>query len=340
MKRHLILFILLLFTLFLYGEKTVPLPDLVNPDSITVSGNQIYIAEGIHIYIYDLKDFKLKKKLGREGDGPQEFRLDVNTGVEQLTLDLQTGDLIVTSLGKVSIFDKKDGTYKSERKAGDQSRQFLSLGKGFAGQGNLTTDEKGKRFRAVNIYGADLKKVKEVFKVKHHFDIREGLRLLEVSQSFVTGGGRLFIAWEREFNIRVFDAAGNHLFNISREYEKVKVTEKHKQQLINYFKTSPRYKRIFEILRIKLIFPDSFAALMSLRVKDGLVYAITFRNEKQGFETFIYDIDGKFREKVFLPVKQTETFAPYPYEIKNGKLYQLVENDDETWELHISEIKG
>lgn len=31
---------------------------------------------------------------------------------------------------------------------------------------------------------------------------------------------------------------------------------------------------------------------------------------------------------------------PYPYTIRNEKLYQVVENEDsEGWELHVSEIK-
>jgi hypothetical protein len=29
---------------------------------------------------------------------------------------------------------------------------------------------------------------------------------------------------------------------------------------------------------------------------------------------------------------------PYPYTVKNGKFYQLIETEDEQWELHASEI--
>jgi len=29
---------------------------------------------------------------------------------------------------------------------------------------------------------------------------------------------------------------------------------------------------------------------------------------------------------------------PYPYTVKNGKLYQLIETEDEQWELQANEI--
>jgi hypothetical protein len=336
MKKWFILALLLL-TPLVHAKKVAPMPDLVNPDSITLGNNQIYIAEGTSIYIYGSKDFKLIKKIGKEGEGPREFKLSVDAGVEELIIDAKTENLIVTSLGKISFY-KKDGTYISERKCVDRSREFKALGKGFAGQGNLTNDGKGNRFRAINIYDSQLNKVKEVFKVRHHFHLQEGLRLLETAKTFDTYGDRLFIAWERDFIIRVFDANGNHLFNITRDFEKVEVTDVHKQQLTNFFKTSPRYRRIFEMLQIKLIFPDSFAAVLDFRVTDGKVYAITFKKDRAGFETFIYDVNGKFLRKVSLPMNQTETFAPQPYGIKNGIFYQLMENDEEEWELHVSEF--
>lgn len=336
MKKWLILALLLL-TPLVHAKKVVPMPDLVNPDAITLDNNQIYIAEGTSIYIYRLKDFKLIKKIGKEGEGPREFKLSVDAGVDILIIDAKTENLVVTSLGKISFY-KKDGTYISERKCVDQSREFKVLAKGFAGQGNLTNDGKGNRFRAINIYDPQLNKVKEVFKVRHHFHLQEGLRLLENAQTFDTYGDKLFIAWERDFIIRVFDADGNPLFNITRDFEKVAVTENHKQQLINFFKTSPRYRRIFEMLQIKLIFPESFAAVLDFRVTDGKVYAITFKKDKAGFETFIYDVNGKFLKKVSLPMSQTETFTPQPYSIKNGIFYQLAENDEEGWELHVSKF--
>lgn len=339
MKKLLLLLIslVLILTSFAYGEKTIPLPELLKPDSITLDRDQIYIGERTSIYIYDLKNFKLKKKFGKEGEGPREFRLDTMRGVEQLIIDVRTENIIVNSMGKVSFF-KKDGTYKSELKCHDQSRAFKVLGPGFAAQGGMTL-ENGNRYRAVNIYDSKLNKLKEVFKVKHHFQRDSGLRMFETSYRMATYDNKLFVAWERDFNIQVFDAGGKKLFNLNRDYEKIKVTEKDKQNVIDFFKTNPRYKELFVMLRPLLKFPTHFAALLDMKVSDGKVYAITFKKEDKGFECFIFDTNGKFLERTILPLKQMDDFISQPYTIKNGKFYQLVENEDETWELHISEIK-
>lgn len=339
MKKLLLLFILLILilTALVSGEKAIPLPELLKPDSITLDRDQIYIGEGTSIYIYDVKNFKLKKTFGKKGEGPREFRLETMRGVEQLTIDVQTENIIVTSMGKVSFF-RKDGTYKSELKCHDQSREFIVLGSGFAAQGGLTI-ENGNRYRAVNIYDPGLNKLKEVFKVKHHFQQGSGLRMFETSYRFATCDNKLFVAWERDFNIQVFDANGKKLFTINRDYEKIKVTDEDKQNVIDFFKTSPRYKELFVILRPLLKFPTHFAALMDMKVSDGKVYAITFKKEDKGFECFIYDTNGKFLERTILPLKQMDDFISQPYTIKNGTFYQLVENEDETWELHISEIR-
>jgi len=339
MKKLLLLFILLILILTspVFGEKVILLAELLKPDSITLDRDQIYIGEGTSIYIYDLKNFSFKKKFGKEGEGPREFRLETMRGAEQLIIDVQTENIIVTSMGKVSVF-KKDGTYKSELKCHDQSREFKVLGTGFAAQGGLTI-ENGNRYRTVNIYDSKLNKLKEVFKAIHHFQQSSGLQVFETSYRFATYENKLFVAWERDFNIQVFDAGGKKLFNINRDYEKIKVTDEDKQNVIDFFKTSPRYKEFFVMLRPLLKFPTHFAALMDMKVSDGKVYAITFKKEDKGFECFIYDTNGKFLERTILPMKQMDDFISQPYTIKNDTFYQLVENEDETWELQISKIK-
>jgi hypothetical protein len=40
-----------------------------------------------------------------------------------------------------------------------------------------------------------------------------------------------------------------------------------------------------------------------------------------------------------VPLAEKDERLWYPYVIKNGKLYQLIENlDEEEWELHVTEI--
>jgi hypothetical protein len=69
-KKIMMVFILLFFTSFVWAEKPVALSDLVNPKTITIEGNQIYITELDSIFLYSLNDFKLQKKFGGKGEGP------------------------------------------------------------------------------------------------------------------------------------------------------------------------------------------------------------------------------------------------------------------------------
>lgn len=337
MKKLLMMLLLFLLTLFVLPREPVVLPELLNPDSITLDHNRIYIGEGTSVYIYGLKDFKLKAKFGNAGEGPREFRLNVMNGVEELVFDVQTPEIVVSSLGKVSFF-AKDGTYKREQRCVGQPRDIKVLGAGFAAQGGLTL-ENGSAYRAVNIYGSDMKPLREVFKVKHHYQRNEGLKLFQAPTRFETHDNKLFVAWEPGFKIRVFDAAGKPLFIIEREYQKVKVTPEHQQMVIDYFKTSPRYKEFFEMLRPQLKFPAHFPALMDMLTADGKVYAVTHKKVKGGFECYVYSTAGEFLEKIVLPLKDMFDGVTNPYTVKGGKFYQLVETEAGDWELRIAKME-
>ena len=66
----LILILLLLLATLVLAAKIVPMPDIVKADIIKVDGHDLVIAQGPAISIYSLKDFKLIKKFGKEGEGP------------------------------------------------------------------------------------------------------------------------------------------------------------------------------------------------------------------------------------------------------------------------------
>lgn len=54
----------------------------------------------------------------------------------------------------------------------------------------------------------------------------------------------------------------------------------------------------------------------------------------------IFDLNGQFKKKVWVPFYDLSTTDPCPVAINNQRIYQLVENEDEEeWELHINIIK-
>jgi hypothetical protein len=127
MKNTLLFLITLLagwFT-FSYAEKAAEFPGYALPAQIAVDDQHIYIVEESSISVHSLKDFKLKKRFGRKGEGPQEFK-------SKPAINVQTDVIVVNSQAKVSFFNK-DGTFLKEVNHIVSGSQFLPLGKQFVG---------------------------------------------------------------------------------------------------------------------------------------------------------------------------------------------------------------
>ena len=346
MSKVLKLFIIILIFLLIvqFSESTAfssekyLLTELIEPSSISIDDKYIYIPEQTSIYIYNLKDFTLKKKIGKQGEGPEEFMLSVVNGYEELILDVLTPSLLVNSMGKISIFSKEKFLFVREIKNRTRSRDFRTLGQGFAGQGMVV--ENGIQYRSVNVYNSELEKKKEVYRVKHHFQINEGLKVFYSTTKFITWDNKLFVAWEPDFVIRVYDKNGKELYLIELDYDRQVIGTQFKEKTIHYLKTSKKYRRLFEMLNIKVHFPKKFPAIENILIDHEKLYVTTFKIINKKTECYILNIKGKQLRKVFLPIKrsdETEEFLPYPYTIYNGKLYQLI-NRDEQWHLETTEF--
>jgi hypothetical protein len=106
-------------------------------------------------------------------------------------------------------------------------------------------------------------------------------------------------------------------------------------------------------MKPRLEFPIYFPALQTFAVADGKIYAVTYGKKNGKTEVLVLDLKGKLLKTVFLPLHQRDDELAMTLEnrvsrqvtnstfaIKNGKFYQVLENQDEkSWELHIHEIK-
>ncbi len=332
-----IIVLMTLFTAILGAEtKVVPLPDLLKPETLVLDKTQMYVTEGTSIYIYSLKDFKLVKKFGKQGAGPQEFMFSPQAGVTGLTLSVHTEDIIVNSFGKISWFTK-DGKFKKELKLPYPLTYALQpFGKNLVGL-RLTVDK--VRLLSLNLYNDKLEMLKEINKRPHSFQPGKGLRLLEFNPVSTVYEDKLFLAWETDFVIKVVDTDINELYTIKRNEKKRKVTEDLKKKIIDYFKTAPETKDYFEYLK-PFHFPEYFPAIFSIVVTGSGIYVVTFQeDEAENDECLILDLKGKLLKRVFLPLKMSTPLIPHPYSIQEGVLYQVVENEEkEEWELHITRI--
>jgi hypothetical protein len=95
-----------------------------------------------------------------------------------------------------------------------------------------------------------------------------------------------------------------------------------------------------DYLKQMIKFKEYFPAIQLIFVDNASIYILTYRKQPEKYEIFIYDTSGKYIKQVYLPIQYIDRIQPYPFAIKNGILYQLIENEEnEAWELHASEIK-
>ena len=342
MRKLLISFLAVLFlTCLVSAAKVAVLSELQRPASITVDGNQVFITEGINVYIYSAKDYSLQKKFGKEGEGPQEFKHHPNPMSESIRIIVQPKEILVNSIGKISYFTRK-GEFIREMRAMLSLGGYIPVGNHMAGFGFDQKDN--TRYITLNICSPQCVKEKEFFRVKTL--IQDGKSIDPIKMSVAKLVATIYVEDNKMFyrgedqKIYAFAENGNQIYSITPEYEKVKFTEEFKNRYINFSENDYRYKYVYQQDKNRIKWPEYFPLIRDLQVANKKIYIITFNSINDKKECYIYDsANGKFIKKAFLPLVEQNVQELYPYTIKNGKVYQLVENlDEEKWELHVVDI--
>lgn len=335
MIRHTITFflVLLMFSFSTDGMKVTVLTEIRQPKNMAVDDTQLYVAENAAVYIYSLKDFKLIKSFGRKGQGPQEFQTYPHIPI---TIDVSTDKLIVSSIRKISYFTKQ-GEFLKEVRALSLALYLQPLGNGFLGRSH--DNYKGFNHAVVNIYDAKLNKLKEVYRVKDPYQgPGKGYKVLDTVFVFRAYKDKILVPGKDDATIDVFDRELNKLFSIHLDQKRRKIDQDTRKRLTHLMKTSPDTKDAYELIR-PLSFPDYFPVIASFFVDDDTIYVMTWKKENGSNEFFTYDMKGKFKKRLLIPIKYETELSAYPTTVKKGKLYQLVENENkEEWEFHVSEI--
>lgn len=338
-KTTKILAIFFVSSIITWATETVPLTGLINPDSITVDKDNVYITDCASISIYSRQDFKLKKKFGTAGEGPREFKVAMGA-TARLKICAQPDQLIVNSIGRVSFFTR-DGNYISEINV-QSGNNFIPLRNGFAGY--ATTRDDKTLYLLINLYDAQLNKVKEIFRKEYYFQANKSMNII------MLGGGNtrravysvfnntLFVEGETDI-IHVFDENGQKVRDIKLDYEKLKIPENRKAEIMDDIHALFIGPVVRKLIKDKGYFPASFPARI-FNTTDDRIYIPTYRKSEGKNEFMIFNTQGKLLKKVYVPFSDKSLLLPYPYTVKDGKLYQLVENEDsEEWELHIAEME-
>jgi hypothetical protein len=94
----------------------------------------------------------------------------------------------------------------------------------------------------------------------------------------------------------------------------------------------------------RLVFPEYLPAIWGLkyhcREENEELYVLSRKTRDNKKEFLVFNIQGKLLKKIYLPLKEKNVNSLFPFDIKDGKLYQLIENGDtEEYELFVTEIQ-
>jgi hypothetical protein len=325
--KILIILICLSFALSLFGEKITTFSRLHKPEFIKVGENLICINEGAVVFLYDLNDFKPIKKFGRKGEGPGEFK----PIVKGLKINILKEKMMIESQGKLSFYSLKGVLIKEMRLLPKYSGLKLLGDRYFATSEKITNKVE---HNVVKILDADFNEVKTFYQdeVGYHQE-KQGTNYAS-TWDFDVSENKFFIVGSSDFEIDVFNKNGDSLYTISQKYERVKLSQEFIDAWFNRIKRRLGMNA-YHYMKKKVRWPEFFPAIRDLMVDNGHVYVITYGRKHGKSEFFIFDLEGKLVKKTFLPLKNYDGVALFPYSFKNNYLYQLIDNEDtEEWELH------
>jgi len=319
------------------GTRT--LPDLLNPDSITVDGHLMVVTDGASVHLYDLENFSRMKTFGKKGEGPREFKFSEG-GVVKLQVHVGRDRILVNSRNRVTFFSRT-GDYLGEVNVASGNR-FLPVGDGHVGY--ASANEHKTLFITFNLYDADFAFRREIFRKKYYVQPNERFNLVLLANGnqrravYQVAGEEIYVEGEDD-TIHVFDPTGRRLRTMSLADEPVRITPDQVAAIrddLERLYTSPLMKRL---IQEKGDIPETFPARI-FRVADDRIYLPTHRHENGRTRFLVMDLNGTHLKTVLLPLAQQTFLIPYPYTIHGGRFYQLVEDEDtETWRLVVQEIR-
>lgn len=339
-NKWILFFLLFTVPASVAAERVTTFSRLVNPHKIIVSGHRVIVEDFPRVYLYSAKDYKLRHFFGKEGEGPGEYF--PRSGYRRLNITVRKDFIFVESRGRLSFFNGA-GTFIREINSAAAGYLFQPLGKDTFITLKDVGGSDGVLYKTVNLYGPDLKIRKEIFKAKHGSQEGKSIVLFDRALRYFVCGGYIYIVNDFDFLIRVFDRSGNFVRDIRREdYRFLEITEAHKKRTRDYLS---HHLKSYPQIRHRLKFPAGFPAVRHIECDNRELYVTTFRKKKapsigvEGVECFIFDLEGNFLRRRFLPLVEESVLREYPYDIYNRKVYQLIENEEtEQWDLHISDI--
>ncbi len=317
-----------------FAERLFILENVLQPEKLVVKGEHLYLLQDCTVMRYSLSDYKLLNRFGRKGEGPAEFQYSPG-------IHISDKNIFTNSVGKITYFTL-EGKLLKEIKVPYQS-DIMRLKNNYLFHKFNFDDAKKTSNLLVQVLDPQIKVIKDITTISPSLFVyiaagdkkkRDRNLIPHYSWAF-TNGEIAFVGQSKKgLYIELYDHQGNNIITIDKEYEKIEVPEKVKQEKMAIQKKSKQWeqnKRAFNF-----VFPKYYPAIYDLFAGKDKLYVFTHKtthkNSEVLREVIVLDFKGKILTKTFVPDKKK-------YFITGEKFYYLHENPDEYWELHVAALK-
>lgn len=348
-KTKYLIFFLFLFPIAFYyscsdedkNNKVVPLNDLNNPYDLYANQGRLYITDCADeeqrctsVLVYSLKDYSFLYKRGGDGEEPGKFKMSPGHSVY---VGFPPEKWFINDYTKVAFYTP-DGNFIDKHETEEESTIYRAVGNRFIAQKSL--DEEGMSYYAVNLYNAELERIKEIYRIENPYNPKTKKSRVLTRELFFQGyKNNIYIKGSSEdFVIDVFNSEGTRLRTIRQPYTREKITDHIKNEVYKKYKNHPLFGKYYDMIKDEIVFPEYLPAIKNFRVADDKIYVLTYRREQNKSEFYILDLDGNILKKVLVPFEWHPAYYPR-YTVMNGKFYQLIKNKVmNKWDLKITQL--
>jgi len=349
------------------GEETakiIPLPADIQSQTLTVDKDWLYIRnfkghtdskDPIDIKIFSMKDLSLKKTFGRRGQGPGEFLISPGN------INIVGDSLWIDDARKIVVFSK-EGVFKEEIAF---PTTFWLLGFPLLPVENNFVAFVAERSDLQNgihryfgrLYDRDFDLVKQFYDEMPFVTppppppppppappgkpketpvvpqvIKEDYFTIPDCIDFAVADNKIFLADTRKgFHISVFNAHGNLIYEIHKDFEKLRVPRDFQELYLKRIHEKARW--LPKVANFK--FREFYPAFMGFRIANNKIYIFTYA-EKDGFhELIIMNLKGDILKKAFTfplgpsydTVYGNFSMLKGQFDILADKIYYLTHNE-------------
>lgn len=336
-------FILLLFSI-MPAECLGPLEGILNPSSMKINQNRLYVLEGQTIHMFGLDDLKRLGHFGREGEGPGEIKKSAFYACDFFFLK---DNILVDSLDKLLFFSRKGQFVGEQKKRVVLGMEVKPVGKNYVVKALDRSDGKTE-YHTISIYNDRFEKRREIFRQKSPVQLTS-TDMVPDPPFFCVIEDRIFIDDSRQgMAIKIFDREGVFQGTIEKSFQPVPVTDLDRKRIMEDYKSDPLVRSIgFENLknRIKFNFASRFPPIQSLHAFEGLLCLETPVRKKNKQKFLFMTPEGKTVAEIWVPSLPIQrgigvlNGTSDCFYAKSGEYFYYILEIDETWTLNRIPLK-